>query len=290
MDSETIKILRKELTGSNPRPDIIKRIVEKDEEKEMELPDVTSNNSVDYETREVSLTAVHAVYHLNFENLEKIKMRYSLSKDYIESVIALTVDFVNARNEHERAFKIVEHTPLDNIRTGKCVVSYINALLMVEKYEDASNIWQRHKDLGIPDKTISGLLNNAFKKAMRFGEDADKKDYSKAYQLQKLFNLPKDITFSMVSEEFKLNNKKGNYLAAATLGYNFKFNPSATNDAAFQAWGSEINNFRKNLENNYYKEFDNLMKMIRMPNQRIFVTHFISLITIINIAIRITLL
>jgi len=165
IDSETIKIFREELIGRNLRPDLIERIIKKHDAEELELPEVASHDDPYYQTQEISLTAIHAVYHLYFEQLEKIQKTYPFSKDDIENLAALAVDLANARNEHKRAFKIIEYIPLDNMRTGKCVVSYISDLLRAEKYEEACEIRQRYKDIGIPEKTIFDVLKKEFKKA-----------------------------------------------------------------------------------------------------------------------------
>lgn len=254
MDSDAIKALHEDLIGTNSRPEVIERVVQEFNINAFKLP----QDKIDYNSKEVGLAFIHSAYNERFEYVDRLKGRYLISPENLEMLIALAVDMASARDESRRAFEIIEAIPIDINRMGKCVVSYVDKLLDEDRYEEAGTIWSRYKDKGIPEKNLLDTLKDTFNKAMIINGEPDKHDYTKALQLQKLFNLPKGITYDKVSEHFTLNNKAGNYLVAATLGDTFNFNRSIINEAAFQAWQTEIAKFQKNLENNYYSEFEEL--------------------------------
>lgn len=256
MDLETIKRVREELLGQRPVKKLIDLVVQKRENDDALHRGTGTHEDLEREAQAICLTVINTFYHNNFKQIDQHRREYSLSKEDLTLLTEIAVDLAHAHNEHAKAFSIIEFMPLDTMRTTKIVMSFLEIILQAGQYEAAGKVWNKYKDLGVSEQSFHDLLQSAFKKVMTFQDSVNQRDYTKVFEFQKLFQLPRDITYSIVSEEYEENRKAGNYLTAATISQMFGLNPNVTNDAALQAWRSCLLQFQKNLDQGQYQTFD----------------------------------
>ena len=256
MNIETIKIIKKDLLSQSKENDLIELVVREKETQDSLMPDVTARDDPEQKTRKITIAALYALYQNDFDHLETIKRQYSPSSEELILWAETVVDLAHINKEPARAFKIIEYMELDPGRLKKTIVSYLSVLLHAEEFEAASEIRRNYKELCKNDQRVNDILQDTFKRNMVFRAEVSKRDYSKALKFQKLFQLPKEITYPIVIEEIDQNNKTGNYLAAATLSQMFGLNPSVTNKAAFRVWKSEMRQFQNNLDQGLYQTID----------------------------------
>ena len=63
-------------------------------------------------TREISVAALYALFHNEFDHLATIKQQFSLAKEELILLAEIAVDLAHVKNEFEKAFKISRYSYL----------------------------------------------------------------------------------------------------------------------------------------------------------------------------------
>ncbi|MCK4966755.1 hypothetical protein KAS50_06975, partial [bacterium] len=98
-------------------------------------------------------------------------------------------------------------------------------------------------------------LKEEFVKQMTFKSEQKIRDYSIPYKMNKLFGLPKNITFQKAMAEYNYNYDEKHYYTAASIAKYLRLGDAIMKKAANEGFKLELLKFKKNLQKGIYKNW-----------------------------------
>ncbi len=251
-----ISELKEELIGKYPDKPLIKRIIEDpDAGKEFVSEAFRAKDEQKKNLKFVYLSLIKGLFLLKVSEIDRLKNVFSLEEDEVTEVVGLAFLFAEKQKNYNVMLYIVENFNLTDKSLIKPLVELIKNLILSKKYEKAVNIWNRYNKFIMNDKPIIEVLEKAYKRSMSFKKENLVRDYSDAFNINKLFELPKNVTFQKAIEEYNFNFNVKTFYTAALISKNLKLGDAAIKKAAYEAFKKEIERFRKNLEKGIYKNW-----------------------------------
>jgi len=252
----TISELKEELIGRSPDKQLIKSIIEDpDAGKEFVSEAFRAKDEPKKYLKFVYLSLIKGLFLLKISEIGRLKGVFSLEEDDVTEVAGLTFLFAEEQKKYNVMLYIVENFNLTDKSLVKPLVELIKTLILSREYEKAVDIWNKYSKFIINDKPIIEVLEKVYKRSMSFKKENLVRDYSDAFNIIRLFKLPKDVTFQNAIDEFNFNFNAKRFYTAALISKTLKLGEAITRKAAYEAFKKEIERFRKNLEKGIYKNW-----------------------------------
>ena len=251
-----ISELKEELIGRSPDKQLIKSIIEDpDAGKEFVSEAFRAKDEPKKYLKFVYLSLIKGLFLLKISEIGRLKGVFSLEEDDVTEVAGLTFLFAEEQKKYNVMLYIVENFNLTDKSLVKPLVELVKTLILSREYEKAVDIWNKYSKFIINDKPIIEVLEKVYKRSMSFKKENLVRDYSDAFNIIRLFKLPKNVTFQNAIDEFNFNFNAKRFYTAALISKTLKLGEAITRKAAYEAFKKEIERFRKNLEKGIYKNW-----------------------------------
>ena len=251
-----ISELKEELIGRSPDKQLIKSIIEDpDAGKEFVSEAFRAKDEPKKYLKFVYLSLIKGLFLLKVSEIGRLKGVFSLEEDDVTEVAGLAFLFAEKQKKYNVMLYIVENFNLTDKSLVKPLVELIKTLILSREYEKAVDIWNRYSKFIKNDKPIIEVLEKVYKRSMSFKKENLVRDYSDAFNIVRLFKLPKNVTFQEAMDEFNFNFNAKRFYTAALISKTLKLGEAITRKAAYEAFKKEIERFRKNLEKGIYKNW-----------------------------------
>ena len=247
-----INKLRIKLSESTPDNELIERILPK-EDKDWKYESKIFDEKG--EVREYAFLE-DIVYFLcckNIDAVKKVATDNNVSNKDLIKLTEITLDFAVWKNIPDCAFYIIDNFLLDENRTTYGVLLYVKKLLDESDFQKASDVIKNYRRKIIPEQLSQWGLR-LFEQAMTFEGSVKERDYTKAFQIKKIFLLePETINYyAHIQYDYNMNN--GYYLQAAEIAKVFQLDRTRMKRAAIKAFEIEFKKFREKFDNGDYVE------------------------------------
>jgi hypothetical protein len=247
-----INKLRIKLSESTPDNELIERILPK-EDKDWKYESKIFDEKG--EVREYAFLE-DIVYFLcckNIDAVKKVATDNNVSNKDLIKLTEITLDFTVWKNIPDCAFYIIDNFFLDENRTTYGVLLYVKKLLDESDFQKASDVIKNYRRKIIPEQLSQWGLR-LFEQAMTFEGSVKERDYTKAFQIKKIFLLePETINYyAHIQYDYNMNN--GYYLQAAEIAKVFQLDRTRMKRAAIKAFEIEFKKFREKFDNGDYVE------------------------------------
>ncbi len=247
-----INKLRIKLSESTPDNELIERILPK-EDKDWKYESKIFDEKG--EVREYAFLE-DIIYFLcckNIDAVKKVATDNNVSNKDLIKLTEITFDFTVWKNIPDCAFYIIDNFFLDENRTTYGVLLYVKKLLDESDFQKASDVIKNYRRKIIPEQLSQWGLR-LFEQAMTFEGSVKERDYTKAFQIKKIFLLePETINYyAYIQYDYNMNN--GYYLQAAEIAKVFQLDRTRMKRAAIKAFEIEFKKFREKFDNGDYVE------------------------------------
>jgi len=250
MKEQLLSELKKQFIGTVPPGDVIKNVLSEKESQTLSV--IYDGGKLNYDQMRVGLEEViRLIYENSFKKVKNLARLLNLRKPEILDLARIAFDIASTHNQYENMYEIMIHYHLDPKRFALGSAHYIKMLVEKGLIDQAYNFKKEYLRNADSDTFVS-LGENIFKESMSFSSEEEQRDYSKAIELKKLFNLNDKTTQQFALSQYEYNINHGNYIEAATLGKMFHLPPGKIHSAAFQIFQQEFNKFEAELESGDY--------------------------------------
>ncbi len=256
MIEKVVEGIKKELIGKYRDKNLINKIVEDPDVGEQfykEAVEIGDNPVERY--RFIYLSIISKIFHSKSEEIKKIKDSFLLQFEDMNFVLGLSFMISTNLNKYDTTYYIAKNFELVDRKLMNSIVELIKSLIQRKDYEKTLNILNKYDKFIINKKPIQNELKKLFVKSMTFKDDNISRDYTESFKINKIFELPKDVTFQKAMEEYNFNINVKKYYKAATISKNFVLGKSATWKAASEAFRQEMGRFKNNLNKGVYKNW-----------------------------------
>ncbi len=254
-----ISEIREELTGNFPLEKTVNKVTgDKDASYKNNGLEKEFSGDETKRMREVVIQITNLFFHNELDEVIRLQKFWQVPQESFRSIVQLGFDLCLKFSQYEICYYAVEKFPIDNHRAAKAIQALINKLFVDGRLKKAAEIWNAYKDSDIPLQGTETIINIAFKRVMQFPVNIERRDYSKAFLMAKLFNLSKNSTFSLSTREYEYNYKRGYYYVAAQIAQKLKMPYSMVHRAVLGIHNKFIKIFIEKLENGEYGRFSQI--------------------------------
>lgn len=247
-----INKLRIKLSEATPDNELIERILPR-EDKDWKYESKIFDEKGDVREYAFLEDIVYFLCCKNIDSVKKVASDNNVSNKDLIRIAEITFDFAIWKNIPDCAFYIIDNYLLDESRTTYGVLLYVKALLDKSDFQRASEVVKNYRRKVIPEQLSQWGLR-LFEQAMTFEDSAKERDYTKAYQINKIFLLEPEVTNFYANIQYDYNMNNGHYLQAAEIAKVFQLDKTRMKRAAIKAFELEFKKFREKFDSGDYME------------------------------------
>ena len=256
MENSILAELKKELIGDSPDNELIKLITSSPDVRKELLSEASKvKGDTKGHLRYIYLAVINSVLHLKRREIEDIRKIYRLGSDEILELVEVTFILCGNIKKYDIMIFIADNYTIEDRTLVKSLIEMIKALIRNQEYEKAAAEWNKYRQFIVNDRAIYDTLKEEFVKRMTFKSNQKIRDYSIPYKINKLFGLPKDITFQKTMAEYNYNYDERRYYTAASIAKYLRLGDAIMKKAANEGFRLELWKFKKNLQKGIYKNW-----------------------------------